>query len=245
MSTKPGVTSLPLASISSAPLLAILPMAAMRLPLMPTSASTGARPVPSTTVPPRMTRSNSAAIGLISVHCSVIVRRPAVFVTPAKSARSAQGCPSCRSTSVPLRPRQPRARPGLPTIGRPTFLIDTVELAFDLDEAATRVRSRLALRRNPAAADTRRAAVAGWRGGHAGPARARWRGAGRQPLPHRGRQAADPRHAGLPARWRSRRASRRRTTPNCPACTCRTAASSPSARRKVSAASPGSPIGPT
>ena len=32
----------------------------------------------------------------------------------------------------------------------PTFLIDTVELAFDLDEAATRVRSRLALRRNPA-----------------------------------------------------------------------------------------------
>jgi aminopeptidase N len=35
----------------------------------------------------------------------------------------------------------------------PAFLIDTVELSFDLDEAATRVRSRLALRRNPAAAD--------------------------------------------------------------------------------------------
>jgi aminopeptidase N len=33
------------------------------------------------------------------------------------------------------------------------FLIDTVELAFDLDEAATRVRSRLAVRRNPAFAD--------------------------------------------------------------------------------------------
>ncbi len=37
----------------------------------------------------------------------------------------------------------------------PSFLIDTVELSFDLDEAATRVRSRLALRRNPASADKR------------------------------------------------------------------------------------------
>jgi aminopeptidase N len=35
----------------------------------------------------------------------------------------------------------------------PAFLVDTVELSFDLDEAATRVRSRLALRRNPASAD--------------------------------------------------------------------------------------------
>jgi aminopeptidase N len=32
----------------------------------------------------------------------------------------------------------------------PAFLIDTVDLAFDLDEAATRVHSRLAVRRNPA-----------------------------------------------------------------------------------------------
>ena len=31
----------------------------------------------------------------------------------------------------------------------PAFLVDTVDLAFDLDEAATRVRSRLAVRRNP------------------------------------------------------------------------------------------------
>jgi aminopeptidase N len=33
----------------------------------------------------------------------------------------------------------------------PAFLIDTVDLAFDLDEAATKVTSRLTLRRNPAA----------------------------------------------------------------------------------------------
>ena len=35
----------------------------------------------------------------------------------------------------------------------PEFLIDTVELSFDLDEAATRVQSRLVLRRNPASKD--------------------------------------------------------------------------------------------
>jgi aminopeptidase N len=34
----------------------------------------------------------------------------------------------------------------------PAFLVDAVELHFDLDPSATRVRSRLALRRNPAAA---------------------------------------------------------------------------------------------
>ncbi len=34
----------------------------------------------------------------------------------------------------------------------PEFLVETVDLAFDLDESATRVRSRLAVRRNPAAA---------------------------------------------------------------------------------------------
>ena len=37
----------------------------------------------------------------------------------------------------------------------PAFLIDTVDLFFDLDEAATRVRSRMILRRNPASADRR------------------------------------------------------------------------------------------
>ncbi len=35
----------------------------------------------------------------------------------------------------------------------PAFLVETVDLAFDLDEAATRVRSRLVVRRNPASAD--------------------------------------------------------------------------------------------
>src|SRR5471030_934896 len=33
----------------------------------------------------------------------------------------------------------------------PAFLVDTVDLSFDLDEAATKVVSRLSLRRNPAA----------------------------------------------------------------------------------------------
>jgi aminopeptidase N len=35
----------------------------------------------------------------------------------------------------------------------PAFLVDTADLAFDLDEAATRVRSRVVIRRNPASHD--------------------------------------------------------------------------------------------
>ena len=35
----------------------------------------------------------------------------------------------------------------------PAFLVETVDLAFELDEAATRVRSRLVVRRNPAVGD--------------------------------------------------------------------------------------------
>ena len=39
----------------------------------------------------------------------------------------------------------------------PAFLIDTVDLSFDLDEAATRVRSKLSIRRNPASHETKAA----------------------------------------------------------------------------------------
>ena len=35
----------------------------------------------------------------------------------------------------------------------PPFLIDTVELDFEIEESHTRVRARLAMRRNPAAVD--------------------------------------------------------------------------------------------
>jgi aminopeptidase N len=55
------------------------------------------------------------------------------------------------ASSVPP-PTTPRAT-RLVDYRPPPFLVDTVELAFDLDEVATQVRSRLALRRNPAAAD--------------------------------------------------------------------------------------------
>ncbi|HME22838.1 MAG TPA: aminopeptidase N [Acetobacteraceae bacterium] len=53
------------------------------------------------------------------------------------------------STPPQTTPRETRLADYRP----PEFLVDTVELAFDLDEAATRVRSRLALRRNPASAN--------------------------------------------------------------------------------------------
>src|SRR6185312_651807 len=113
MSTKPGVTSLPFASISSAPLPATSPTAAMRLPVIPTSASTGARPVPSMTVPPRMTRSNSdcmdpswefvaAILGQVPGGCK---RRPSYHqcAGPIALAGSYSGRPHCRAMHTPDR----------------------------------------------------------------------------------------------------------------------------------------------
>ena len=78
----------------------------------------------------------------------------------------------------------------------PAFLVETVELSFDLDEAATRVRSRMTVRRNRGVDGPRRAAVARRRGADAGARGAERRGTRRQSLPRRGRQAAHPRHAG-------------------------------------------------
>ena len=53
----PGVTILPLASISSAPLPDTAPIAAIRPALIATSPSIKSPPVPSAIVPPRITRS--------------------------------------------------------------------------------------------------------------------------------------------------------------------------------------------
>ena len=78
----------------------------------------------------------------------------------------------------------------------PAFLVDTVELAFDLDEAATRVRSRLALRRNPRIERDERAACVGRRGVDPVACGAERRGTRRQSLSRRGGDAADPRPAG-------------------------------------------------
>src|SRR3981081_561122 len=72
MSTKPGVTRKPLASISSAPLPDILPTVVILPSFTATSASCRAAPVPSARVPPRTTRSNSVAMfvspGLAGVY---------------------------------------------------------------------------------------------------------------------------------------------------------------------------------
>src|ERR1700679_14010 len=57
MSTNPGVTDRPRASISSAPEPVTVPTAAILPSLTATSASNGVPPLPSMTVPPRMTTS--------------------------------------------------------------------------------------------------------------------------------------------------------------------------------------------
>src|SRR5580704_17761493 len=58
MSTKPGVTKAPPASISRRPLPSTEPTSAIRPSLMATSAVRTGPSLPSTTVPPRITRSN-------------------------------------------------------------------------------------------------------------------------------------------------------------------------------------------
>ena len=72
----------------------------------------------------------------------------------------------------------------------PEFLIDTVELAFELEDAATRVKARLGIRRNPAGSDPKRRLAARRRGIDAGVGGARRRGAGAEPLPAAGRRRA-------------------------------------------------------
>ncbi len=62
MSMKPGATWSPVASMTRRPCSgAISPSAAMRSPTRPTSARKAGAPVPSSTVPPRTTRSNEGA----------------------------------------------------------------------------------------------------------------------------------------------------------------------------------------
>src|SRR5262245_5395436 len=82
MSTKPGVTIRPRASISSAPRADTRPTLAIVPPRIATSASNDAPPLPSNTVPLRMTRSKSdIEIGL----------RPARAECPAQRIVSGDG----------------------------------------------------------------------------------------------------------------------------------------------------------
>ena len=53
------------------------------------------------------------------------------------------------SVAAQAAPRQVRLADYAP----PAYLVDTVDLTFELDEAATKVTARLAVRRNPASAD--------------------------------------------------------------------------------------------
>ena len=127
----------------------------------------------------------------------------------------------------------------------PAFLVDTVELDFALDPHATVVRSRLALRRNPAArrrprrcASTARRCTLLRIALDGEPL-----GANRYRLEDGTLVIADLPDAGV---LEIETAHRPRTpTPSSPASTSRTAASSPSARPRASAASPISPTGPT
>src|SRR6516165_5888923 len=94
-SMKPGVTNRPEASTSSSARSGMAPIVATRPAATATSARNGGLPVPSTTVPPRMTRSYIRAPPLVEVDLNVTKiemregRRIILFiVTPAFSFRS-------------------------------------------------------------------------------------------------------------------------------------------------------------
>src|SRR4030095_12922509 len=80
MATKPGVTIAPAASISWRPRVDTLPTSAILPPLTATSAVRGAAPVPSYTVPPRITRSGCAIVSS-SPHSSRRSRKRAADQT--------------------------------------------------------------------------------------------------------------------------------------------------------------------
>ena len=106
-------------------------------------------------------------------RCRMPRRRPAavsIVAAPAAPANAALTLPAGALTALARRsyPRRPamRADAEAPTIRLadyrpPAFLADTVELTFRLAPAATRVRARVAFRRNPArAGDGRRSTSA-------------------------------------------------------------------------------------
>ena len=124
------------------------------------------------------------------------------------------------------------------------FLIDTVDLVFELDGANTRVKSRLGIRRNPAGADPKSALhldgealelVSVALDGEA-------LGPNRYQLPRKAGWSSPT--CRTPSRSTSKPASRRRTTPRCPGSICPAAISAPNARPKAFAASPISSTGP-
>src|SRR3954469_6407936 len=76
MSTQPGVTTLPVASISRLKLPPIaLPTSTILSPSIATSPVNGAPPVPSTMVPFRMIRSRMASLPLTCLYRRILRRR--------------------------------------------------------------------------------------------------------------------------------------------------------------------------
>src|SRR5436190_23875087 len=81
MSTKPGATTLPSASITRpARVLPRRPIAAMRPSRTPTSAVNAGRPDPSTTVPPRMRTSSSGTRGALRSEAVFVALLDAIHV---------------------------------------------------------------------------------------------------------------------------------------------------------------------
>src|SRR4051812_18236247 len=116
-SMKPGVTTLSVASISSRPASVIRPILAMRPALMPTSALYGVRPVPSTTVPPRMTMSYRSLLSVDSVDTAHLDRDP---VDCGVAGRHIDEMPGCQQIAVGPRGFTRDALPGAGLVVAPS-----------------------------------------------------------------------------------------------------------------------------
>lgn len=104
ISMKPGDTTRPAASISRAPRSLIRPTDAMRPPAIATSAYRQGLPVPSTTLPLRMTRSNGVGVGCTAAGSTCARQMPATSAAPTIQPRVTARLPGTTTASPVLLP---------------------------------------------------------------------------------------------------------------------------------------------
>jgi aminopeptidase N len=128
----------------------------------------------------------------------------------------------------------------------PSYLVETVELGFDLDPARTIVANRITLRHNPDSKGLKNERDIVLHGEDIELVALRLNGTELNPGQYiLGANTLTIKKARSMWCWKSKARARRKKTPRCPACMCPTAISSPSARPRASARSLTSPTGRT